>query len=405
MSDRRAVVIGAGVTGVLTARALRSAGWAVSLLDQDHVGAGSSSRTAAGIRQQFSTSATVRAMRFCVAAYRELEAKLGARILEPQGYLFLHDDPAAWSAAKARVQMQVAAGLAEVEALPIDALRQRFGWVSPELLGGTWCPSDGFLRPEIVYGDGARDFVAAGGTLRTRAHVVGCEVQGERIVAVQLEDGSTLGADLFVDATNAWTGRTAQALGGTALPVEPIKRHLWFLRREGSLTAEDFATMPLVVSPSGVYARPENRDTLLMGWARGGHAQPRFVPEEQDRVEPDFAHDAGVEAVPYEAWSRFAEAVPGAAELGGMTATTAGFYAITPDHNPFLGFDPARSNLLRLVGFSGHGVMMAPFSAAVALAMAEAGRDVGSVSLSTGEVSLAAFAISRTAHDPEHMVI
>ena len=55
-------------------------------------------------------------------------------------------------------------------------------------------------------------------------------------------------------------------------------------------------------------------------------------------------------------------------EFGGVQATTAGFYAVTPDHNPFLDVDPAVPNLIRLVGFSGHGAMFGPFTAAVARA-------------------------------------
>ena len=63
MADRRAVVIGGGITGTLTGCALLRAGWEVTLIEALHIGAGSSSRTAAGIRQQFSTRESVLGMR------------------------------------------------------------------------------------------------------------------------------------------------------------------------------------------------------------------------------------------------------------------------------------------------------------------------------------------------------
>ena len=94
----RAVVIGGGITGVLTSRALLLDGWDVVMLEARHLGAGSSSRTVAGIRQQFSTPGTVRGMRFSRQAYEALSDELGARTMTCQGYLFLLTD-ATWDAA------------------------------------------------------------------------------------------------------------------------------------------------------------------------------------------------------------------------------------------------------------------------------------------------------------------
>jgi glycine/D-amino acid oxidase-like deaminating enzyme len=62
-------------------------------------------------------------------------------------------------------------------------------------------------------------------------------------------------------------------------------------------------------------------------------------------------------------------------------------------------------NLLRLVGFSGHGAMFGPFTAAVAAALAEAGRPLDALDLPTGRAELAAFRIGRPMHHGEAMVI
>ena len=63
---QRVVIIGAGITGALCAWRFQAAGWQVTVLEAQHIGAGSSSRTAAGIRQQFSTPETVLGMRYAV---------------------------------------------------------------------------------------------------------------------------------------------------------------------------------------------------------------------------------------------------------------------------------------------------------------------------------------------------
>ena len=130
MSGRRAVCIGGGITGVLTARELALAGWDVVVLEARHVGAGSSSRTAAGIRQQFSTPESVRGMRYAVDFYRRFTAEVEDRTcpIVQSGYLFLYDAEESWVAAQRRVEMQHGCGLQEVEALAGDDLRRRFPW-------------------------------------------------------------------------------------------------------------------------------------------------------------------------------------------------------------------------------------------------------------------------------------
>ncbi len=341
-AGQRVVVIGGGITGVLTARELQLAGWQVTLLEAAHVGAGSSSRTAAGIRQQFSTVATVRGMRHAVDFYRRFADECDGRSpIVQNGYLFLYGDESSWAGARARVQMQQDAGLADVEAMPTPALVERFPWVEGDAcLGGTWCPSDGFLLPDVVYQEGARRARELGAELVQNARVTR-GIGADHLTAVESTRG-TYEADLFVDCTNAWSPRLAELLGAAALPIAPLKRYLWFVARGQAMAREAFADMPLVVEPTGVYCRPENPETLMMGWGHPAVTEPAFTWEDQDRVLPDFSHNTGLDAVPFDAWMRLAEAIPAVAEFDGITATTCGYYGTTPDHNPFLGYDPIR---------------------------------------------------------------
>ena len=61
--------------------------------------------------------------------------------------------------------------------------------------------------------------------------------------------------------------------------------------------------------------------------------------------------------------------------------------------------------LFRSAGFSGHGAMFGPFSAAVGLALAEAGRDVATVSVLGQDVRLDAFRLDRVFSHGERLVI
>ena len=406
--DRTAVVIGGGITGTLTAHELLRAGWAVTLLEAAHVGAGSSSRTAAGIRQQFSTRETVVGMRYSTRYYTEWLERVGGELppIQPNGYLFLHENPERWRQARRIAARQREWGLTEVEDLNAAEVAERFPYVDPEaILGGTWCPSDGFLRPEAVYNDAAAAVRRRGGALRQNAAVIGARHEGGRLVGVDTTKGLVEG-DLFIDCTNAWTRRVGAILGGEPLSVAAVKRYLWFIERGGDMSGEALLKMPLTITPSGAYCRPENASSLMVGWAHETQDESEdFVYEDQDAIEPDFFHKSGTDARPVEAWMALAEALPPIGEFAGVTATTAGFYGTTPDHNPYLDFDPRVSNLMRLVGFSGHGAMFGPFTARVAVALAEAGASLAAVDVEGELAELAAFRIGRDTAGGETMVI
>ena len=406
MRSRRVVIIGGGITGTLAAVRLRRAGWEVDLLEARYVGAGSSSRSAAGIRQQFSTRETVLGMRYSVDVYRRFPEEVGGMVIPivENGYLFLLGDDDAVRAAGARVDMQRAAGLAEVELLTGDDTRRRFPFVGQGVAGATFCPSDGFLRPEVVFGEAAASARARGVRVVTGAPVLAARHANGRLQAV-FAAGAWWEADLFVDCSNAWTPRLADVLQATALPVDPVKRYLWFLGRGEALRPEALAGWPMIISPAGAYCRPENSDTLLMGQAHAAQPEPEFTDEDQDRVDADFDHRTGVNTRPYEVWAGLAEVLPALENASGLLATTAGFYGVTPDHNPFLDFDPGVGGLIRAVGFSGHGAMFGPFSARVIEALAEAGGALASVEVLGQQADLGAFRIGRSFAHAEALVI
>lgn len=401
-SKGRVVVIGAGITGALVAWRLQRAGWQVTVLEAAYVGAGSSSRTAAGIRQQFSTAETVVGMRYSVDFYRRFTSVVGGTDtpIVQNGYLFLHALEESWAAARARVGMQQHFGLTEVEALDVADLARRFPWVDPHtVLGGTFCPTDGFLHPETVYNEAIAAARRLGADVHVGAPVVAAERAGDAWTAVRTPVGR-FEADLFVDCTNAFDAALQQQVGLTELPITPLKRYLWFIQRDGSVFsgargAADFAAMPLVIAPSGAYCRPENADSLLCGWAHDARPEPGFTLEDQDRIEPRFFHKEGTDTAGYETWAALAEVIPGIGEFAGITATTCGYYGTTPDHNPFLDRDPSAPNVIRAAGFSGHGAMFGPFSARVVEALAEHGRP-DTLRVLDRDIPLSAFRIGRT---------
>jgi glycine/D-amino acid oxidase-like deaminating enzyme len=171
------------------------------------------------------------------------------------------------------------------------------------------------------------------------------------------------------------------------------------------MSPEALLGLPLTIAPSGAYCRPENADRLLMGWAHDATPEADFSYEDQDRIEPAFSHRTGTETAAYETWATLAEVVPAFAEFPGIVATTSGYYGSTPDHNPFLDYDPLVPNLLRLSGFSGHGAMFGPFTALVGDALVQAGASIPQVEVLGEAIQLAPFAIGRDFSGAEQLVI
>ncbi len=419
----RVVLIGGGVTAALTGCALAERGFQVVVLEEREKGAGSSSRSAAAIRQQFSTPDTVRGMMFAVRFYERFAEEMAchpgtAPVLVQNGYLFLHglNDPDGgssaaeqrWKRALQAMAMQKDVGLAEVSALTPDQIGERFPFLDASLLrGATFCPTDGFIRPDLVYLEGFRRLQELGGHLRAWTPVLSGEQQGGRLTAVITPRGRVEG-DLFVNATNAWAPRVSRLLGGASLPISPVKRYLYFLQRDEGLSAQELLGFPMIITPLGAYCRPENGEQLMAGWAHSAPAEPLFTHEDQDAIAPEFFHKHGLDNHGFRTWMALAESIPKVGEFKGITATTAGYYGDTPDHNPLLGHDPAVENLLHACGFSGHGVMQAPFTARVVATLAEAGRDIPHLFLPGQEgsqVNLRSFSLQREFGHGEEMVI
>ena len=410
------VIIGAGITGALTAHALLESGVDVTILEAREKGSGSSSRSAACIRQQFSTPATVRAMVHSVNYFERFAEIMGSTEGEGEaiiqnGYLFLHgsDDSgkARWAKAQEQVAMQQANGLLDVEALVPGAVAERFPHVdAASLSGATFCPTDGFLHPDVVYMEGFRKVIEMGGVLRQNAPVMeGVFAADGRLQAVRTAEGDEYAADLFINATNAWAPRLSKRLGGSALPINPLKRYLYFVQRGDSVGGDELLSWPMTITTSRAYCRPENAGQLLAGWAHAAEPEPEFAWSDQDLIEPPFFHKSGLDNYGFQLWMELAEAIPSVGEFSGIEATTSGYYAVTPDHNPILGFDPQQPALLHAAGFSGHGAMMGPFTANVIRQMVLAGENLPEVDIDGSAVDIQDLLVGRTFTQGEGMVI
>ena len=425
------VLIGGGSTNALTAVRLAERSFRVTVLEKTKIGNGSSSRSSAAIRAQFSVEETVIGMQYAEWWYTQFHhilqtpSERSQPVIQQNGYLFLYEDPEqaapawkpgtrtalaqAWQMAQANVAMQQKIGL-PVEILVPQEIQHRWPHIEPDrLIGATWCPTDGFLFPQMIYTEGFRRAQELGVRLLQDAEVIGATLRGGRIIALETTRGPIEG-DWFVNGTNAWAPRISRRIGGMSLPVAPLKRYLYFLKPTRPIMSDEaWQRLPMTIygiGPGrGAHTRPEN-ELLLLAWAHETDPEPDFTDEDQDRIDPPFNHVNGIDNYGYAILEQVMTFAPDLADAGGLVATTSGFYGTTPDASPLIGIDANQHNLVHAAGFSGHGLMHAPITSVLVEAIIAGDVKNGQVCLpspfDSHSIDLAAFDPGRT-FDPTKM--
>jgi sarcosine oxidase subunit beta len=419
------VLIGGGSTNALIAVRLAERGFHVTVLEKAKIGNGSSSRSAAGIRAQFSVEETVIGMQYAEWWYSQFHETLRTPsesrqpVIQQNGYLFLYEDPEqaapawkagertalaqTWQMAQANVAMQQQIGL-PVEILAPQEIQYRWPHIDPDrLVGATWCPTDGFLFPQMIYTEGFRRAQELGVRLLQDTEVIGATLRGGRIIALETTQG-LIEADWFVNGTNAWAPRLSQRIGGMPLPIAPLKRYLYFLKPGRPIMSDEaWRRLPMTIygigAGRGAHSRPDN-ELLLLAWAHETPPEPDFNDEDQDRIDPPFNHAHGIDNYGYAILEQVMAFAPRLADVGGLIATTTGFYGTTPDANPLIGLDANQRNLVHAAGFSGHGLMHAPITSVLVEAIIAGDIENGQVRLpapfNSHTIDIAAFDPGRT---------
>lgn len=361
--NRRApdvVVVGAGIVGASCAYHLAARGLRVTVLEREPAPAlGSTGRSAAGVRVQFTTRANVALSMHSLPVYREFQERHGFDVgYRDIGYLLLV--PAErWERHLESVALQRSMN-APVEVLdPADA--QCFvPFATDGLAGATYGPWDGVIDPHLATHAWVAMGKAAGVEYRFGARVVGVRPESHGGWRVETAGGQpssateTLSCGHIVNAAGAWSGVVGR-MAGLDVPVRP-KRVQIFL----SAPVADDRTYPLTVDlGTGVYLRSEG-DRILFGLdshQNDSHESHGGFTEGVDWEWLEHVLLAGVERYPW--WE----------ELGvDRQGSWWGYYEVTPDNSPVIGANPGADRWIDACGFSGHGIMHAP---ATGLAVSE----------------------------------
>jgi glycine/D-amino acid oxidase-like deaminating enzyme len=357
VETREVVIVGGGAMGASVAWHLRELGVGdVVLLERDSLASGSTSRSAGGIRTQFSDELNIR---IALRSLDEFERMDGIE-LRQFGYLFLLDRPEDVAMFQDALALQHRLGVPSRE-LSVDEALEIVPQLDPGgLLAATYCELDGYASPESVV-----QWYARGVDVRQGCEVTGIRVEDGRVARVETSKGP-IACSTVVCCAGAWS-RELAVMAGVELPVEGERRYMWFCPEDGGLPER----LPLTIDFTTSFYFHREGPGLVFG---------------------------GKEQALEEVAEHAARRLPVLVDLP-VQSSWWGFYEMSPDHNALVGRAAGVEDFFYATGFSGHGFQQAP---AVGEHVAElvAGREP--------TLDLSAFDVARFEHGaarPETFVI
>jgi len=345
MQTADVVIIGGGIVGSSIAYQLTSAGCKnVLVIERETAqGKGSTGKSMGGVRAQFATPVNIQMSLYSIPFYARFDDVMGHPSgYTSQGYLFVATRQSHLDYLRANFERQRALGLKTAQLVDADYITKMLPQLrSDDILGGSFCSTDGFVDPYSVMTGFITKAVDRGATLWKNCEVTGISTDEHRIAGVKTTKGD-VATRTVVNAAGAWAAQVAKFVG-VELPVEPLRRML-----VPSEPFNDFPhSSPMVIDmTNGFHFRPEGRGFLL-AWND---------PEETPGFKTDF-ENSFIEKI----LTRAADRVPAFENLPvNPKRAWAGLYEMTPDHHAVLGAVAEVPGFFLANGFSGHGVMHAP---------------------------------------------
>ena len=323
--EAEVVVVGAGVMGAATARALALGGRDVLLVEQFRLGhtRGSSHGRSRIFRLSYPEADWVRLAQQALAGWRALEEETGNPLLELNGLIEVVRTPDEGSG-----RGLAAAGVA-FELLSPDEVRERFPVTIPDDAHGLFQADAGIVYADLAYA-----------ALLESARRAGARVQEE----TQVGSLDEIDAGAVVVTAGAWA-KPLLAQAGIDLPVVPTRETVVYFRLDADRPVPSMVELVPGTARHGFYALADPKHGLKVGVHKSG---PPTDPDEEGV--PDHA----VVGVIQEAVGRyFPQADPEPVALETCVYTLA-----QPDDDRF--FLERHGRIVVGSPCSGHGFKFAP---------------------------------------------
>ena len=314
------VVAGGGVMGWSTALFLKRLGYAgrVVVVERGGEDYSSTSRSAGGIRHQFTNEENVRMSMYGTEYLRSLVGTPLDVQYKECGYLYLAGSDEGEQVLRESNLVQKKCG-ANVSLLSRQAIQERWPYLFTEdlVLGAYGEQGEGWLDPALLRC-----------ALKTQAMSMGVELHKAVVSRVHFGDSGVVSVELE-DATKL---NCADLDPSFSLPVKRRKRTIFYLECK-----EEMLNFPMVINNDGIYVRPEG-----CGYISGG-AESDLVEADAEPGDFEPCDDLFDEII----WPSLAQRVP-AFECVKVKSSWAGHYEYnTLDQNAIIGKREAKKRVER----------------------------------------------------------
>jgi len=340
-----AIVVGAGISGAATAYHLQKAGAKALLLERGEPASGGTGKSAAIIRQSYSTPLLVRLARASITMFENAKVELGRDAgFVQSGYCFVVS-PDMLQGAKKNVAMQRGLGIVNEWSEGVG-FPQHLPEINPDGIAGiVYEPHGGYADPVQATEAYVTAFQNLGGEFRARTPARRLLREGNRIIGVEVDSGEVK-AGILVNAAGPWARPLAESVG-LDLPLRCVREQdtVWQIP-----SGREIPKTSISMGVDATYYRPLGQGRFIIG--RGfpkeyfdvdpynykTSADQDFITDVQTRVERRFPSFAGMKLI--EAY--------------------AALYDVTPDWYPIAGPRRGIAGYADFSGGSGHGFKVAP---------------------------------------------
>ncbi len=341
------LIVGGGVIGTSIAFHLAKAKVGqIILLEKSFLGAGSSGKSGAIIRQHYSNPLTVKMARESLATFQNFPDVVGGPSVFTHSGMVLIVDEKDREGLQANLTMQQELG---VDAKLIDSqelmdIDSNAHLAENEL--AAFESEAGYVEAVQVVASFAGAAERSGADIRLGVEVKSVKSEKNQSLVVETNEGTYHCGSLIL-ATGAWAGRFADDLK-IALPVQPCRTQVALYRRPPDSSRRGSIYGDFV---QGLYFKPTHGDMIHAGSLAG--------EEIEDVVDPESYPEAAASDWLPGIRQRLSRRYPTMHRCYGRGGFGA-LYGITPDWHPILDRVPGMDDVFVAVGFSGHGFKMSP---------------------------------------------